>query len=223
MNRSYQTLPNNQQHLKALRLKTAIHEAGHAAAIYLGNRQKQLPPIFFNIVIGGFSGYSTQPFAKNCFAKVQGGRLIENLPDTLENAVSELSDKQKSAYLQAFEADMVNFLIGPLAEANYLAMTDDEIINPQLLNLSALHNYGGTADIQEVQAYLACFSNDVLEQQRKIAGLFIEAFAFINDRDNWRAIIRLANTILASQKEEISCGDIIAVLDSHSAVAKKTA
>jgi hypothetical protein len=24
--------------------KTAIHEAGHAAAIYLGNKQKQLPP-----------------------------------------------------------------------------------------------------------------------------------------------------------------------------------
>jgi hypothetical protein len=28
--------------------KSAIHEAGHAVAIYLGNRQKQLPPFFFS-------------------------------------------------------------------------------------------------------------------------------------------------------------------------------
>jgi len=31
--------------------KTAIHEAGHAAAIYLGNKQKQLPPIFFRFLL----------------------------------------------------------------------------------------------------------------------------------------------------------------------------
>jgi len=31
--------------------KTATHEAGHAAAIYLGNKQKQLPPVFFQIYI----------------------------------------------------------------------------------------------------------------------------------------------------------------------------
>jgi len=27
--------------------QTAFHEAGHAAAIYLYNKQKQLPPVFF--------------------------------------------------------------------------------------------------------------------------------------------------------------------------------
>ena len=31
--------------------KSAIHEAGHAVAIYLGNRQKQLPPFCFQIYI----------------------------------------------------------------------------------------------------------------------------------------------------------------------------
>lgn len=30
--------------------KSAIHEAGHAVAIYLGNRQKQLPPFFFDFL-----------------------------------------------------------------------------------------------------------------------------------------------------------------------------
>ena len=31
--------------------KSAIHEAGHAVAIYLGNRQKQLPPFFFSFIL----------------------------------------------------------------------------------------------------------------------------------------------------------------------------
>jgi hypothetical protein len=29
----------------------AFHEAGHAAAIYLYNKQKQLPPVYFQITI----------------------------------------------------------------------------------------------------------------------------------------------------------------------------
>jgi len=31
--------------------KIAIHEAGHAAAIYLGNQQKGLPPGFFSVFL----------------------------------------------------------------------------------------------------------------------------------------------------------------------------
>ena len=31
--------------------KVAIHESGHAAAIYFGNKQKRLPPVFFQIFI----------------------------------------------------------------------------------------------------------------------------------------------------------------------------
>jgi len=31
--------------------KSAIHQAGHAVEIYLGNRQKQLPPFCFQIYI----------------------------------------------------------------------------------------------------------------------------------------------------------------------------
>ena len=30
--------------------KVAIHEAGHAAAIYFGNKQKRLPPVFFSLL-----------------------------------------------------------------------------------------------------------------------------------------------------------------------------
>ena len=31
--------------------QVAFHEAGHAAAIHIRNKQKQLPPIFFQIYI----------------------------------------------------------------------------------------------------------------------------------------------------------------------------
>ena len=51
MNRSHifnKALNLNHQEVKR---KVAIHEAGHAAAIYLGNQQKRLPPVFFQIFI----------------------------------------------------------------------------------------------------------------------------------------------------------------------------
>jgi hypothetical protein len=31
--------------------RVAYHQAGHAAAIYLGNKQKQLPAVYFQIII----------------------------------------------------------------------------------------------------------------------------------------------------------------------------
>ncbi len=34
--------------------ETAIHEAGHAAAIYLGNKRKKLPSIVFRILINSW-------------------------------------------------------------------------------------------------------------------------------------------------------------------------
>jgi len=36
--------------------KVAIHEAGHATAIHLGNKQKELPPVFFQIFITPVNG-----------------------------------------------------------------------------------------------------------------------------------------------------------------------
>jgi len=38
---------NTVTHIELSR-RTAIHEAGHAVAIYFGNKQKQLPPVFFS-------------------------------------------------------------------------------------------------------------------------------------------------------------------------------
>lgn len=216
MNRSYEHKAVARQHnLTELRLKTAIHEAGHAAAIYLGNQQKRLPPVFFQIAI---SGLSNRPRTlKNYFAKVEGGRLIHTLNSSVNEAVRDFSAAQKQAYLNAFDADIVNFLVGPLAEANYLATMNDDIFSPYLLKLSTLSAYGGDADLKAVQEYLDCFSDEPSIRQHKIDALFAAAFGFINKRGNWRAIIALAQTILVNKNDVIGYQEIVSILDEYHA------
>ena len=210
--------------------KTAIHEAGHAAAIYLGNKQKQLPPVFFQIFIKELNSdfQSTGCLCKsinscnNCFTKIEGGRLIHTLPSSVYEAISDFSLAEKQAYQHAFEADIINLLVGPLAEANYVAMRDDEPINPRLVNLNALHHYGGSSDLETINEYLDCLIADSAQREKKLSELFLAAFNFINDRSNWNAIIALADYILADCKHIIECEEIISVLDAHYFVARKS-
>jgi hypothetical protein len=225
MNRSYQAkLAAKSTDMKELSRKTAIHEAGHAAAIYLGNKQKNLPPVCFQIIITGVgqnSGLSAP--GTQWAAKIDGGRLIHTLPSCIIEATRDFSSKQKQAYIQAFEADMVNLLVGPLAEANYIALRDDEIINSRLVNFNALHNYGGSADIKLVEDYLACLGLTPEAYEQKMAEIFAAAFNFINDRDHWRAIMGLANYILADNKHIIECEEIMSVLDAQLGVRRNAA
>ncbi|NOT13905.1 MAG: hypothetical protein HOP23_19155 [Methylococcaceae bacterium] len=194
--------------------KVAFHEAGHAAAIYLGNKRKKLPPVFFQIFItplqGEFSGKSDH----KSMANVEGGRLIHTLPSSIEEATSGFSSAHKQAYLRAFEADIINLLVGPLAEAKYIALRDGEIINPVLVNLNAIHNYGGTSDLASVNEYLNCFINQAERREEKAMELFLAAFNFVNDRLNWRAITTLAEHILADEKNIIEYDEIIVVLET---------
>ena len=211
--------------------KTAIHEAGHAAAIYLGNKQKQLPPVFFQIFIKKLNGdfqstgclCEAYDSCNDCVTKIDGGRLIHTLPSSFGEAISDFSSTQKRAYQRAFEADIINLLVGPLSEANYVAMRDDEPINPRLVNLNALHYYGGSSDLETINEYLDCLFANKAHREKKLSELFLAAFNFINDRSNWHAIMALADYILADCKNIIECEEIIAVLDAHYFVARKSA
>lgn len=206
--------------------KMAIHEAGHAAAIYLGNKQKQLPPVFFQIYINELDSNNPLPRCPhqsnaNWFAKVEDGRLIHTLPSSFDEATRDFSEVQKQAYKEAFEADIINLLVGPLAEANYVALCDDELINPHLVNLPALHNYGGASDLEIANEYIECFISDKTQREKKISELFLAAFNFINIRSNWLAIMALADYILENSKSIIECEEIITVLDAHFFAAGK--
>lgn len=199
--------------------KIAIHEAGHAAAIYLGNQQKGLPPIFFQIFINPlnkdvqsseFSGKSSNHY----IAKVEGGRLIHTLPSSLDEATKDFSAAQKHTYQHAFEADIINLLAGPLAEARYVSLRDNEPINPNLLNVNALRYYGGSSDLEIINEYLECFIDSDELRERKMTELFLAAFNFVSERTNWLAITALADTILANEENIIECNEIIDILES---------
>jgi len=199
--------------------KVAIHEAGHAAAIYLGNKQKRLPPVFFQIFITPVNGdfHSSQFLSKpdtKYIANIDGGRLIHTLPSSIEEATNGFSLAQKIAYQLAFETDMINLLVGPLAEAKYITQRGGELINPRLILLNALHYFGGASDLESVNEYLECFLANSELREQKITELFLAAFSFVNDRSNWRAITALADYIVSVDKSVIECNEIIGVLET---------
>ncbi len=222
MYRNYE--PNTtfpQATLYQTRLRTAIHEAGHAAAIYLGNKQKQLQPVFFQIVI---TKIPNKAFAKtgHYLAKVQGGRLIDCFSCCMQTATRDFSPAQKKSYLQAFDADVVNFMVGPLAEAHYVAFMDNEPINAHLVNFPALRFYGGASDLDAIEEYLDFYTDDATRRRQKINQLMAEAFNFINHREHWRAIIALSQTLMTNKSGRVSYQEIATVLDQHSpSLAKK--
>ncbi len=198
--------------------KIAIHEAGHAAAIHFGNRKRQLPPVFFHIII---ANCTCQLHDIDCLTKVEGGRLIHTLPSSVAEATCNFSPEQKYAYQQAFDADIINLLVGSLAEANYVAQRDNELITPHLVPVHSLYNYGGAADLEIIKDYLQCVSSDKTQQEQKITELFWAAFEFISDWAHWYAITALADYLLGNDKDVVDYEEITTVLDAHFSVARK--
>ena len=131
---------------------------------------------------------------------------------------NEAGDRPGSAILLAYlgvDADIINLLVGPLAEAMYVAKRDGELINPYLINLNALHNYGGASDLALVNEYLECLLISREQREKKIVELFMAAYKFVSIWSHWRAIIGLANYILISRKPVIECEEAMSVLDKH--------
>ncbi|NOU20253.1 MAG: hypothetical protein HOO93_00435, partial [Methyloglobulus sp.] len=97
--------------------RNAYHQAGHAAAIYLGNQQKQLPAVHFQIIITP-QERDTRQTARitrkpgKYTAKVEGGRLIQSLPLSFADATKHLSPTEQNLCRSAIEADIINLLAG---------------------------------------------------------------------------------------------------------------
>jgi hypothetical protein len=204
----------------------AFHEAGHAAAIYLNNKARNLPPVFFQIVFKDLSGaqdYDVLIYKAthdDSIARVEGGRLIEVLPDSIEDLDQKLFKHNQNKpllareYLIAFESDIINLLAGPLAEAKHVYKRDDELFNHQLVDLKSLKNYGGGSDLALARDYLESFSASKQIQDQKLAELFASACEFVREPANWKAITKLANYILDSNKNIISCEEVVSVIES---------
>lgn len=205
----------------------AFHEAGHAAAIYLNNKARNLPPVYFQIVFKELNSdkdnnvilYHEATHDDN-IARVEGGRLIQSLPHSIDGLAHKLIDDNEAMiplvrdYLIAFETDIINLLIGPLAEAKHVHSRDNELFNHRLVNLGALINYGGGSDLALAREYLESYSENKQVQDEKLDELFNGVFDFVNDRENWKAIIKLADYILKCDKKIISCEEVVSVLES---------
>ena len=212
--------------LQQYKQSIAFHEAGHAAAIFLNNKARQLPPVFFQIVFKEISGNNDHDDTlyrtahDDSIAGVEGGRLIQSLPYSIDGLVHKLIDHNDAMlplvrdYIAAFEADIINLLIGPLAEAKQTYNRDNEQFNHRLVDLSALQNYGGNSDLALVHEYLESFSASPLQRDKKLDELFAEACDFVSDCSNWKAITKLANYIFDSNKSIISCEEVVSVLES---------
>lgn len=204
--------------------KIAYHLAGQAVAIYLGNKQKQLPAVHFTIEFkqGGQDQLAPSHFrqADRESAKISGGRLIQSLPVSYAEATVSLSWYHQAEYRCAFEADVSNLLSGPLAEAKFVALQDGEAFNPKLIHLRALQNYGGHSALESANEYMECFMHHKAERKQKLAELYMAAFNFVNTRANWRKISALAEFILGQPEDSnvIHCEDVISLLDNMTEV-----
>jgi len=202
----------------------AFHEAGHAAAIYLINRAREIPPLLFSLrfnVSGMDDGADFQTSFEKYIGYIEGGRLLHTLPPTL-NAMQHPPMETGHDWIQtpedllnAFEADVINLLAGPLSEAKYIAETDGEIFTHRLVDPPALENYGGAFDLALINDYLHSFSTDPEERDQKLNQLHRVAFNFINDYHNWRAVSKLAGYILSANKNTICYEEVAAVLEGE--------
>lgn len=215
---------NNSQNLiyQKVNRSVAIHQAGHAAAIYFLNLQNGLPPVFFQILISPSDiDFQSSQFDRapdnQTSVKIDGGRLIPVLLSSVEQATSGFYSAQTQTYERAFEADMINNLAGPLAEAKYIAQRDGELMTPNMINVNSLHYYGGSPHLESLNEYLECFLPNQELKALKISELFLAAFNFVNKKSNWRAITALADFIMTAEKDVIDYNEIVTVLEtSHS-------
>ncbi len=198
--------------------RITYHLAGHAAAIYLGNKQKDLPAVYFQININQqqMNGQQANRFSQkygSYTAEVEGGRLIQNLPLSFVETASYFSWAQYKEYRCAFEADVINLLVGSLAEAKYVALCDGEPFNSNLMNVGALRFYEGCSDSALIAQYMECLIPLTIEREQKLTELFLAAFRFVSNQANWCAISALASFISNEPKNTIPCEEAISLLE----------
>jgi len=198
----------------------AYHLAGHAVAICLGNKQKQLPDVHFQILINqpmrdkrASRSFTADMGGYN--AIIEGGRLIQHLLFKLTEALHRLPNKQqRDEFKRAFEADIINLLVGPLAEAKFVAIRDGKAFNANLVNIVGLSPYDGKPDSSLIVEYMDCFLFDQKDYGR-MKGLFMEAYGFVNNATNWFAISSLAGHILGKPVGCIDYEEVVSLMESR--------
>ena len=215
MQRNYQIHDFAPRNCQELHKRLAYHRSGHATAIYLYNKQKQLPPIYFQITLKNNPPRSKEisPGYHN-LVNVEGGCLIQNLAASFIDYENYMSADEKAAYFTALEADTVNLLAGIVAEAHYVGSATQKITHAHLLNLQELDNYSSHADLKKITEYLSCIAKNPHQQKQKLAQLLSHSFEFIAQPKIWKAVKAVARFILTCKRKSISCEEVFAVIDA---------
>ena len=226
----YATL-NVKEHKKHL----AFHQAGHAAAMYLYNKDRSLPPVFFQIKFKDIKEENNEyavihrAIYGDRIARIEGGRSVQSLPFSIEESTHKQFDSSDSIvqlipdYMNAFEADIINLLIGPLAEARYVHDCDNEPLTRHLVDIEALGYYAGDSDLALVHEYLQNLFLSPSQQDKKLYELFTLAFNFVKKNAYWNAITQLAEYIYENNNPVIIYEEIAFVLESALAELQKKA
>lgn len=207
--------------------QVAFHEAGHAAAIFLRNRQLNLPSVYFHIRLVGLGGRNSKGASselEKCLILqpiLEGGLLHTESAISPGNCVCPAVDCDSCRV--AYEADVINLLAGPVAEATHVAVRDGEPINRYLVDRMALKNYGGGSDLEQVDAYLNSYSSDPIKRIAKLESLYFASFEFVSQPEIWQAITRLAHYIVEREQDIVSYDEIKTVLGAPAHAAQKCA
>lgn len=198
---------------------SAFYVAGRTVSIHFGNHRKGLPPIYFQICIETLEPYvpiSKKPNSIPAIGQaiLKGGRLISELPLSIEQETNLMTSSEKLAYAMAFNADIVNLLAGFIAEAKFIAIRDNEVITPRLVNVNSLRDYGVARDLQLLWDYFKCYGEYNSERETQLIGLYLAAFEFVNTPCYWQAVCEVANYIETSEKFLIECQEITDILDN---------
>jgi hypothetical protein len=210
--RRFQDVETDLSDFSEINRRSAFHEAGHAAAIYLENRRKNLPLVYFQIQTRSIDAVNAP-----IFSEISGGRQIGDglmLPGAA--FAEKFSRAELAAYKTAYEADIINFLAGPLAEAKYTLLKQHAKFCIENLGPDNLLSYGGYADLQEVAYYLRCALPTRQAREIALNALFREAFQFVQEFDNWKKISALAEYIVESAEDYICYEQVDAVFKNKS-------
>lgn len=214
--------------VKERKKQVAFHQAGHAAAMYLNNKDRALPPVFFQIKFKDIKEENNEyaiihrTMYGDRIANIEGGRLIQSLPITLEGLTYKKADSAGTIvqlvpdYMNALEADIINLLAGPLAEARHVHDCDNEILTRNLVDIGALVYYDVDCDLALIREYLQNSLLSPSQQDEKLHELLTLAFNFVKNNSHWDAITRLAKYILQNNNTIISYEEIVSVLESAS-------
>jgi hypothetical protein len=195
----------------------AYHQAGQAVAISLGNQLKRLPAVHFQICLYPCKIETDERFPsseKNYTLTLEGGRLIQSLPLCFAEAENPQYCLEQADNRHALEADIMNMLAGPLAEAKYHAVQQGKSLNPSSSFFKTLRFYNKSPFNRPVDEYLECFFPRHIDRQHKLIELLQASFHFINDSAIWEKIKALAAYIVAHPKAIIDCEEIFFFLTS---------